>query len=104
MEAAANVRAAKSTAVILRNFSDMTRLPRFLFGATRTWIGRPRVQTSNKGTNSGNLRRPTTRRRFISRYGKFKDRRDRWPATDDTERAKRRRATDALRSTKFPHP
>jgi len=32
MEAAASVRAAVSTAVILRNFSYMTRLPRALFG------------------------------------------------------------------------
>jgi hypothetical protein len=32
MEAAASVRAAVSTAVILRNFSNMTRLPLFLFG------------------------------------------------------------------------
>src|SRR5258708_12864367 len=32
MEAAASVRAAKSTAVILRSFCNMTRLPRFLFG------------------------------------------------------------------------
>src|SRR5882757_7727999 len=49
MEAAASVRTAVSTAVILRNFSNMTRLPRFLFGGEpRTWIGRPRTRTSNK--------------------------------------------------------
>jgi hypothetical protein len=47
MEAAASVRAAVSTAVILLNFSNMTRLPRFLFGC-------PRTQTSNEA-QVGNL-------------------------------------------------
>ena len=76
MAAAASVRAAASTAVILRNFSNMTRLPRFLFGgepALGLVVRELRLQTRHK---LGNWRSPSIRQRLISRYGKFEDRRD----------------------------
>jgi hypothetical protein len=75
MEAAASVRAAVSTAVILRNFSNVTRLPRFLFGgepALGLIVHELRRQTRHK---LGNWRSPYTRQRFISRYGESEDRR-----------------------------
>src|SRR5215467_7927980 len=65
MEAAANVRAAASTAVILRNLCNMTRLPRlFIWVKPRTWIGRRKQGASWESGGSRHMRR-----RYILQYG-----------------------------------
>jgi hypothetical protein len=69
MEAAASVRTAVSTAVILRNFNNMTCLPRFLFWGELALglLGREfRRQTRHK---LGNQRLSMHSIAFISRYG-----------------------------------
>ena len=70
------MRAAVSTAVILRNFSNMTRLPRFLFGgepALGLVVHELRRQTRHK---LGKLEESMHPIAPISRYGKSEDRRD----------------------------
>src|SRR5258708_4274043 len=65
MEAAASVRAAASTAVILRNFSNMRRLSRVLFWgepALGFVVHKLRRQTQHKRKQIlGNWRSPCTR-------------------------------------------
>jgi hypothetical protein len=65
------VRAAKSMAVILRGFCNMTRLPRFLFGGEPAFglvVRELRPQTRHK---LGNRRLSIKSTALISRYGKF---------------------------------
>jgi len=65
------VRAAVSPAVILRNFCNMTRLPRFLFGgepAIGLVVQEFRPQTRHK---LGNRRLSIESTALFSRYGKF---------------------------------
>jgi hypothetical protein len=76
MEAAASVRAAASTAVILRNFSNMTRLPRLLFGGEPVpglVVHELRRQTRHKLGKYWETIHPIAP---ISRYGESEDRRD----------------------------
>jgi len=70
------VRAAVSTAVILRNFSNMTRLPRFLFGANPHLDWLSANSDVKQGTSLAKLGESIHAIALISRYGESEDRRD----------------------------
>ena len=73
------MRAAASTAVILRNFSNMTRLPRFLFWGEPHLDWLSMTSDAKQGTswaNIGKLGQSVHPIAPFSRYGKSEDRRD----------------------------
>jgi hypothetical protein len=69
------VRAAVSTAVILRNFSNMTRLPRVSFGVNPHFVWLPTNSDVKKGASLAKLEESMHPIALISRYGESEDRR-----------------------------